>query len=69
MCFCREGIVLVRLSIALERHRDHCNFYRFRGLVSCHHGRKHGSMQADIVLESREFYGWIGRKRVTLGLA
>ena len=25
--------------------------YRFRGLVHCHHGRKHGGMQADMVLE------------------
>jgi hypothetical protein len=25
--------------------------YRFRGLVHYHHGGKHGSMQADIVLE------------------
>ena len=24
---------------------------RFRGLVHYHHGRKHGSMQADMVLE------------------
>lgn len=25
--------------------------YRFRGLVYCHHGRKHGVTWADIVLE------------------
>ena len=25
--------------------------YKFRGLVCYHHGWKHGSMQADIVLE------------------
>ena len=25
--------------------------YRFRGLVHYHHGGKHGSMQADVVLE------------------
>ena len=25
--------------------------YSFRGLVHYHHGRKHGSMQADMVLE------------------
>ena len=25
--------------------------YSFRGLVHCHHGGKHGSMQADLVLE------------------
>jgi hypothetical protein len=25
--------------------------YRFRGLVHYHHGRKHGRVQADMVLE------------------
>jgi hypothetical protein len=25
---------------------------QFRGVVHCHHGRKHGSMQADMVLEN-----------------
>ena len=25
---------------------------QFRGLVYCHHGRKHGGMQADVVAES-----------------
>jgi hypothetical protein len=27
--------------------------YSFRGLVHCHHGGKHGSMQVDMVLELR----------------
>jgi hypothetical protein len=52
---------LVRISVAVKRHRDHSNSYRendlmtaalqFRGLVHCHHGGKHGSAEADIVLE------------------
>jgi hypothetical protein len=25
--------------------------YRFRGSVHCHHGRKHGSVQGDMVME------------------
>jgi hypothetical protein len=51
--------------IAGKRHHDHPNFYlktktqkhfigdglQFRGLVHSHHGRKHGGMQADMVLE------------------
>ena len=52
--------VYLRVSIALKRHHDHGNSYKgshfigaglqFRGLVH-HHGRKHGDMQADMVLE------------------
>ena len=48
-------------SISLKRHRDQDNSYKgecliraglqFRGLVHYHHGRKHGSVQADMVLE------------------
>ena len=26
--------------------------YSFRGLVHCHHGKKHDSMQADMMLEN-----------------
>ena len=38
--------------------------YSFRGLFHYHHGRKHGSMQADMVLErSWEFYIEIGRQQ------
>jgi hypothetical protein len=51
--------VLVRVSIAVKRHHDHSNSYKgrhligseFRGLVHCHHGRKHGRVQADMVLK------------------
>ena len=53
--------VLVRVSTAVKRHHDHGNSYKgkhfigaglqFRGLVHYHHGRKHGGMQVDIVLE------------------
>jgi hypothetical protein len=45
----------------MKTHHDHCNShkhnihlwlaYNFRGLVFYHHGGKHGSMQADMVLE------------------
>ena len=47
--------------IAVKRHHDHDNSYKgkhligaglqFRGLVYYHHGRKHGGVQADMVLE------------------
>lgn len=57
----RCDIVLVRVSIAVERPHDQGNSYngehligggfRFWGSVHCHHGRKHGSIQADMVLE------------------
>jgi hypothetical protein len=37
---------------------------QFRGLVYPCHGRKHGSMQADMVLEKElEFYIWINRQQ------
>ena len=52
---------LVRSSIAVKRYHDHGNSYKekhligavlqFRGSVHYHHGGKHGSMQADMVLE------------------
>ena len=55
------GLVLVRVSIAVNRHHDQGNSYKeqhligaaytFRGSVHYHHGRKHGSVQADTVLE------------------
>ena len=56
----RNG-VLVSFS-TVKRHHDHGNSCKgkhldgsgllFRGLVHYHHGRKHGSMQADMVAES-----------------
>jgi hypothetical protein len=40
--------------------------YRFRGSVHCHHGRKHGSMQADTVLEKfLRVHPKAGRKRLS----
>jgi hypothetical protein len=48
--------------IAVKRHHDHGNSYKnkhvignysFRVLVHYHHGGKHGSMQADMVLEKK----------------
>ena len=54
-------VVLVRVSIAVERHHDHRNSYKgrhliggdlqFRGSVHYHHVGKHDSVQADVVLE------------------
>ena len=56
-----KNAVIVRVSIAVKRCHDHSNSYKgkhltgaglqFRGLVHCHHGRKHGGTQADMVLE------------------
>jgi hypothetical protein len=57
-----NSFVLIGISIAVKRHRGHSNSfikerislglaYSFRGLVHYHHGRKHGSMQVDMVLE------------------
>ena len=48
--------------------------YSFRGLVHYHHGGKHGSIQADMVLEKelRVLHPDLqtaGRETVTLGLA
>jgi hypothetical protein len=47
---------------------------RWRGLVHCHHGRKHGSMQASMVLEKElRVLCWngqaAGRVSEPLGLA
>ena len=54
-------LVLVRVSIAVMRRHGHSNSYKGKyltetglqsgGLVHCHHGRKHGSMQVDMVLK------------------
>ena len=40
--------------------------YSFRGLVHYHHGREHGAIQVDMLLEKwlREFYIWIHRQQV-----
>jgi hypothetical protein len=50
--------VLAGISIAVKRHHDRSNSYkgkglayRFRGLVHYCHDRKHGHMQADMVLK------------------
>ena len=55
--------IFVLVSVAVKRHRDHCSSnsykgkhligaaYSFRGLVHYCHGRKHGGVQADMVLE------------------
>ena len=47
----------------MKRDHDHNNIYKdkhllgsgleFRSLVCCQHGRKHGSMQVDMVLERK----------------
>jgi hypothetical protein len=54
-------INLNRVSISMKRHHDHSISYKgkhligadlhFRGLGHYHHGKKHGGMQADVVLE------------------
>ena len=56
----------------MKKHCDHGNSYKgkhltgtglqFRGLIHYHHGRKHGSMQADMVLEKEP-------RGLTFGLA
>ena len=46
--------------------------YSFRGLVYYHHGKKHGSAQADTVLEKEPRVLYLDQQatgRVTLGLA
>ena len=53
--------VIVRVSTAVKRHHHRSNPYKgkhligaglqFRGLVHYHHDRKHGSVQAGMVLE------------------
>ena len=68
----------------MKRHRDHGNSYKgrhligaglqLRGLVHDHHGRKHGSMQADMVPEREPRVQHLdpqaaGRDRETLSLA
>jgi hypothetical protein len=50
----------LRVSIAMKRHHDQSNFYKghligaglqFGGAVYHHHGRKHGDVHANMVLE------------------
>jgi hypothetical protein len=58
--------VLVRVSFTVRRHHDQGNFYKgnhliglayyVRGLVHYYHGGKHGSMQADLMLEELRVY-------------
>jgi hypothetical protein len=58
---CVHAPILVRVSIAVKRHYDHSNLIKenvylepglqSRALVHYHHGRKHGGLQADMVLE------------------
>ena len=53
--------MVLSFFIAVKTHHDHGNSYKgkhftgaglqFRGLVYYHYGRKHGGMQADMVLE------------------
>ena len=53
--------ILVKVSITVKRHKDHSNSYkrkcfivaglRFGGLIHYHYNRKHGGIQADLVLE------------------
>lgn len=46
-----QGYCLLKVFIAVRRHRDHDNSYdSFRGGVQYCHGRKHGDLQADLVL-------------------
>jgi hypothetical protein len=62
---CRQ-VVLVRGSIAVNRYHDHANSYKrttfnwgwltVQRFVHYHHGRKHDSIQADMVL-AREAAG------------
>ena len=47
---------LVRVAIAVKRHHGHANSYKgpaykFKSVVHSQHDRKHGSTQADMVLE------------------
>ena len=72
---------MIRVSIAVKRHHDLDNSYkgkqlklsyRFRGLVHYHHDRKHGNMQADMLVEKEGrvlHLDWQAAGRVTLGLA
>jgi hypothetical protein len=53
--------VLIRVSLSVKRHHNHDNSHKgkylieavlqFRSLVHCHHGRKNGGTQADVVLQ------------------
>lgn len=68
-------VVLVKSSIAMKRHYDYGSCYvrkhfigawlAFRGLVHCHHGGKHNSLQVDMVrvVESYTFRSVVSRKR------
>ena len=57
----QKNTVLVRVFTAVKRHHDHSSSYKgkyligaglqFRGLIHYHHDKKHGNMQADMVLE------------------
>lgn len=58
-----QATVLVQISTAVKRYRDHHYSYtgkhltvgglQFIGLTHYHRGKKHGCMQADTVLETR----------------
>jgi hypothetical protein len=58
-----EGAALARVSIAMERHCDHATLikgnislqlaFSVKGLVLYCHGGKHGSMQTELVLQTR----------------
>ena len=55
------GVVLVGISVAMKRYHDRGNSYKGKyligRLVHYHHARKHGCLQADIVLkEPRVLY-------------
>ena len=46
----------MRVAIAVKRHHGHANSYKgpaykFKSVVHSQHDRKHGSAQADMVLE------------------
>lgn len=66
----------LRVSVALKKHHHLSNSYKgkhfqFGGLVHCRHGRWHGSMQANLVLENiaDSLYLVLQQQRETLGLA
>ena len=55
--------VLVRISITVKGHHEHGNSYKvkhliesvaysFKSLAHCHHGREHGSVQANMAMTS-----------------
>lgn len=49
MFYCREDTMT---KTALRKESISLGLaYRFRGLVHCHHGREHGGVQANAVLE------------------